>query len=252
MGRVEPTTDPPRPTSPRLLEAALRESLDLEVEVVLGRSRTRPVQAQRRGSSWTIRLHRAFLDADEEVIAALGLWLRAGRRARRAGALLDAWIEQHVLTTPEAPRRTRRGSPQGDCYDLAALAADLWDGFMAGALPAEQRPWLEWGPRRASRSRGGLRLGSWDPATNRVRIHPVLDSPTVPTWFVRTVLVHELLHAALPPLRDAAGRWRPHHPEFRRREAEWPDHQRARAWERTNLGALVRRARALGSSDARP
>jgi len=115
-------------------------------------------------------------------------------------------------------------------------------------LASEERPHLEWGQRRPSRSRGGLRLGSWDPHTNRVRLHPVLDDSRIPDWFVRTVLVHELLHAAHPPQRDRAGRWCPHHGEFRQREQSWPDHARAREYEREHMAQLVRTARGLGKN----
>ncbi|MBL6719848.1 MAG: hypothetical protein ISQ08_00390 [Planctomycetes bacterium] len=229
------------------LASVLGTALGTTLEVRLGRSRTQPVQTERQGSRWRVRLHEAFAEAEESALTALAGWLRSGQRARRASRELDAWLQERVWSQP-APRvrRERPGSPAGRCHDLEELAEDLWHGFLAGGLEGERRPRLEWGPRRRSRSRGGLRLGSWDPITNRVRLHAVLDSDEVPAWFIRAVLVHELLHALHPPVRDARGHWRPHHARFRAAERAWPDHDRAREYERLHIAGWVRRARALG------
>jgi hypothetical protein len=65
----------------------------------------------------------------------------------------------------------------------------------------------------------------------------------VPDWFVTFVLKHELLHSVMPSYRDAAGRWVHHGPEFRSREAAWPEFRAALGWERQNLPRLIRSAR---------
>lgn len=244
---ARPTPEQRRAAEQRLAEV-LGGLLGTTLRVRLGRSRTQPVQTRREGELWEVRLHEAFATADSEALEALAGWLRSGRRARKASRALDAWLEDHVWSLPAPKRRVAAGSPRGEVHDLEALANDLWSGFLEGGLDGERRPALEWGPRRASRSRGGLRLGSWDQATNRVRLHPVLDSEEIPAWFVRAVLVHELLHALHPPIRDARGHWRPHHARFQAAERRWPDHERARAFERANIRALVRRARALGTA----
>ena len=72
----------------------------------------------------------------------------------------------------------------------------------------------------------------------------------VPRWFVRFVLFHELLHAALGAERDSAGRRLHHGPRFRAIERAHPDHERALRWERRHLGALLRSAR--GGRPLRP
>lgn len=244
---ARPTPEQRRAAEQRLAEV-LGGLLGTTLRVRLGRSRTQPVQTRREGELWEVRLHEAFATADSEALEALAGWLRSGRRARKASRALDAWLEDHVWSLPAPKRRVAAGSPRGEVHDLEALANDLWSGFLEGGLDGERRPALEWGPRRASRSRGGLRLGSWDQTTNRVRLHPVLDSEEIPAWFVRAVLVHELLHALHPPIRDARGHWRPHHARFQAAERRWPDHERARAFERANIRALVRRARALGTA----
>jgi hypothetical protein len=74
-------------------------------------------------------------------------------------------------------------------------------------------------------------------------VHPVLDQPSVPRWFVRYVLFHEVLHSALNEPCVSPRRARHHGPEFRRREAAYVDTARALQWQTNHLGQLLRSAR---------
>jgi hypothetical protein len=71
-----------------------------------------------------------------------------------------------------------------------------------------------------------------------IRIHPTLDRPEVPEFYVAAVVFHEMLHQAVPA-REVGGRRIVHGAEFRRRERAYPDHARAKAWEERNLGLLL-------------
>jgi hypothetical protein len=184
------------------------------------------------------------------VVEDLASWLRAGRRARRASARLDAWIDAQLAALPPTRPRRMFARPRGRVHDLEALAEPLWDAaFRLDFEPVGEhpRPHLSWGRRARSRARNSLVLGSYDQRLRLVRVHPVLDHESVPAWFVGSVLHHELLHAALPSERDAAGRWIHHSAEFRRRERAFLWFSQARGWQRRHLPALLRRARASTS-----
>ena len=71
-----------------------------------------------------------------------------------------------------------------------------------------------------------------------IRIHPTLDRPEVPEFYVAAVVFHEMLHQAVPA-RDVNGRRVVHGPEFRRRERAYPEHARAKDWEERNLELLL-------------
>ena len=71
-----------------------------------------------------------------------------------------------------------------------------------------------------------------------VRIHPTLDRPEVPEFYVAAVVFHEMLHQAVP-VHEAGGRRVVHGREFRARERAYRDHERARAWESRHLGLLL-------------
>ena len=238
-------------------EAELSASLGYPVRVQLTRSRSYPIQLRhpkpaelrerpelRKG--WVVRLHRVFADAPAEVRDDLASWIRVGRRARRASRELGAWTERALAEEPPRPRRRVTLLPAGETHDLTQLTQELLETEFAGEFDGEPAaPDLTWGRRGKSRARGRLQLGSYQPADNVIRIHPVLDQRAVPAWLVRYVLFHEHLHAVLPSETDpATGRTSHHGRRFRERERAYPDYARALVWERQYLGRLLRSARA--------
>ena len=186
-------------------------------------------------------MNERFAEAPAEVREALAAWLASGRRARRACAVLDAWIAELGERLAEEPPAVPRLSPRGRVHDLVALRDELLASELAdGSLPPERVPHVTWGRRSASRARHTLQLGSYEAARSLVRLHPVLDQEAVPRSFVRYVLFHELLHAALDRVPGA----RLHHPPaFRRREERYAGFEAAKAWEEENIARLIRSAR---------
>lgn len=264
-GTPRATAEPPGGGRPAAgiaeLERALCAELRRAVRVRYGRSTSSPVVARpptpaelAREPTLTgglvVRLHQRFADAPQEVLAALGRWLRLGRRDRRACARLDRWIADEIPRRTAFPRAPHV-APRGEFHDLGELAGEVLSGELAWAFPTGcEPPRVTWGPRRRSRARHTLRLGSFEAARHLVRLHPVLDQAGVPRWFVRFVLFHELLHAALGPETAGTGRVLHHGPRFRAIERAHPDHGRAQRWERRHLGALLRSAR--GGRPLRP
>jgi hypothetical protein len=212
------------------------------VRVEFGRARQTVIRARDERGCLVVRMNAMFGRAPQEVRDSVARWLRSGRRARRAGAILDEWIEHELDELQRrAPTRVRL-RPRGEHHDLEALTAELLRGVLAGEFASADRPGVTWGRAGRSCSRRSLRLGSYDFRAKLVRIHRVLDQPAVPVWFVRYVLFHELLHAALG--EDTRGGRRVHHgPQFRRREAAYPDTAAALAWEERHVDALIRSAR---------
>ncbi len=229
----------------------LSRELGLEVQVVYTRARRSVLKVEPHGSRRTVRMNSFFAAAPIEIQYAVVAWVRSGRRARRQLALLDTWIESQIeLLEKQAPRKVRTVSA-GRVHDLERLARELRESEFAGQFAAESGteselatwPRLTWGRAPRSRSRRTLRLGSYDYWSGLVRMHPVLDQVSVPESFVRYVLFHELLHAALPAERGARGRRIFHSGEFRRRETEYSGTKAALAWEKQHLQELLWSAR---------
>jgi len=244
---VRAFVDAPRETwDEHAWSSYLAAELRVPVGVVFTRSRRTPVAVRAirdpRGAL-EVRLHHLFTDTPAEVRGALTSWLRSGRRAPRATDRLDAFIAEILRRAPPPTARRIVATP-GEHHDLERIARELLEGELALDFPPETaRPTIVWGRRNRSRTRHSLRLGSYDSDGRLVRIHPVLDQPAVPEWFVRFVVFHELLHAVFPIRRGEGRRWIHHGRAFRLRERAYVDHDRAHAWERAHLARLIRSAR---------
>ncbi|NOT31075.1 MAG: hypothetical protein HOP15_11560 [Planctomycetes bacterium] len=144
-----------------------------------------------------------------------------------------------TLGPPPPARIVTRGAH----HDLAEITADLLAREFRALAPARHPRGVTWGRRGARSARRSLQLGSFDPETTLVRIHPVLDQQAVPRWFIRYVLFHELLHAELNQPCAGARRAQHHGREFRLREQAYPGTAPALTWQEEHLSALLRSAR---------
>jgi hypothetical protein len=195
-------------------------------------------------SGLEVRMHAMFVEAPPHVHDAVVSWIRSGRRAPRACAVLDRWIAESLERLPIAAPRDTALRARGAFHDLEALKRELLAAELAAEFAGDlDHPRVTWGRQGQSRTRHSLRLGSFDPEGRIVRIHPVLDQVAVPVWFVRYVVFHELLHAVLPPRPGRGSRWIHHGAEFRRRERAYADYERAIAWEKAHMRELIRSAR---------
>jgi hypothetical protein len=97
---------------------------------------------------------------------------------------------------------------------------------------------ITWGPNRGGRRRHTIKTGVYVQDARLIRIHPALDRPEVPEYYVAAVVFHEMLHQVVPAV-EKDGRRVVHGPEFKRRERAYAGYARARAWEQENLDLLL-------------
>jgi hypothetical protein len=116
----------------------------------------------------------------------------------------------------------------GRAHDLRALAAAVRTAYFPGQELLE----IQWGKKITRRRRQSIRLGSYDPETKTIRIHPLLDSPRVPSWFIESIIHHEYLHHLLGAR---------HNRRFQRHERGFRYHREARVWLRRYLPMLLGR-----------
>lgn len=184
-------------------------------------------------------VHRMFLDAPEDVKAALAEFLvRPNRHNRLAIRNFAAAAERDAPPRP-VKRRAVKESARGLCYDLEPLARRVNEAFFGGRL--EYR--IAWGqrPRKRPRPTRTITLGRCYCADRLIRIHPILDNPHVPRFFVEFIVYHEMLHLVVPP-RPGKGSRALHHPkEFLALERQYPYYREAVAWQEANIDALLRR-----------
>lgn len=199
------------------------------------------ITVRREPGRYRLRLHRMFVHAGPEIVAALGRYV--ARNERAASAELSAFIDAHQHhiqeRTPRAPRPVPL-SPvvpvllaRGQAHDLQSIFDALNVRYFGGRIAAR----IAWGSRRG-RSARSLLLGSYAVEDRLIRIHPTLDRAIVPRFYVEWIVYHEMLHQKHPiPIVD--GRRCFHTQEFRAEERLFDDYERAVRWEHQNQHRLL-------------
>jgi hypothetical protein len=221
------------PTLVAELETRLRARSRGRISVVLTSNQVRLVSVRHHRSVAEVRVSRRVLERGEEAIEAVTAFVCDGAKGRSAMRSLMA-----TLPPPERrPPRRYRTRHAGRTHDLRALLS----AESMRAFGEEGSTTVTWGVRRRMRrSQRTIRLGSYAPEERVIRIHPLLDQPAVPDWFVGFVLYHELLHHRLGAGVEPGAKTG-HPPLFREAERQHPRFQDARAWEREVLPRLMRR-----------
>jgi hypothetical protein len=246
----------PQPPASRQLSLFDARSASREARVAAGRARAERLDAlvgepvllrvhdnrrimlsyRRTGGLVHYRLHHMVLDAPDEVVVALAAYALPARggaaRRREAGKRIDAFVRAR-LDRIGAPR-VGRLQPRGRAHDLQAIFDRLNAEAFGGAIEAR----IGWGPVRAGRRRRTVKTGVYLQDARVIRIHPTLDRPEVPEFYVAAVVFHEMLHQAVP-VHEVGGRRVIHGREFRARERAYRDHERAQAWEKRHIRLLL-------------
>lgn len=242
---------PPPPPAPRLerppsrqetlararqLAARVAEELGPQLKVLLTvhDNRSTMLSFRRQPPLLKIRAHHMFLDAPAAVVKAIADY--AGRGRAGAGAEIDDYIARQQQRIRAFPAKDTPLEARGACFDLQELYEAMNAAHFDNAIQAR----IGWGRQTSKRRRKSIRLGVYDHKLREIRIHPALDRPDVPRFFVEFIVFHEMLHQLFPSDRDS-GR-HVHHPRaFRLRERAFPRYAAAMAWERAHLQALLRR-----------
>ncbi len=129
-------------------------------------------------------------------------------------------------------------SHEGQYFDLRAIFDKINEQYFS-ERPL-RRYTITWGRLRRLPPKEYFVFGTIQEEDRLIRIHPRLDAPFVPTWFLEYVVYHEMLHSVVRDEFTADGRRRVHTEEFSRREREFIHYRRARRWEDENLERFLR------------
>lgn len=240
------------------LRRFLSEAAGRPVELKLNTNRSTMVSVRPDpfGVGLRMSVHRIFLDAGEPVLHALADFARRDTPAE-SHAVVRAYIaeNQHRASQVDvySPPRPRKGTALGKVHHLEPRARRLNEEHFEGRLDFR----ICWGSGQGgcNRRQRHVTLGTWSLAQRLIRIHPMLDHPHVPLYFLDFIVYHEMVHIAVPSSLGGGGRLLHHGPEFRAMEARYPLYAEALRWEKRWLPALIRSwngGAALPARAARP
>jgi hypothetical protein len=193
------------------------------------------ISVRRRDHAYHVRLHHLFLDADEGIIQALADYISGN--TGRAIRIIREFIREHrskirAKAIPKARNVNIRH--QGRHFNLLDSFHALNEGYFGGSISSS----ITWGKRVGHRRGSSIRLGSYSPSSNIIRINPALDRDFVPNYVLDAIIYHERLHRHLG-FQYAGGRRLSHYARFKELERGFVHYERARLWIKNNLPLLT-------------
>jgi hypothetical protein len=175
-----------------------------------------------------LSLHEMFLSAPEEVLLAIVAYVKRSRKDRQMhNKRLKEYINLHYDNYHyEKSLPTLR--TKGQVYDLEELMKDLNQEYFDGKLQLA----ITWFKGRGGRRR--ILFGKYEQSMRLVRISDSLDVSSIPMFFVRYIIYHEMVHSVVQSKIDECGRCRMHGPEFKTVEKRFKEYAQAREWEKNN------------------
>ncbi|MBI5537059.1 MAG: hypothetical protein HY898_30335 [Deltaproteobacteria bacterium] len=217
------------------LERRLATAANQPVVLSITDNRHSMIRHARAGGVLRVRLHHMFLGSPPAVQEALVHYLVNGNR--QASNLVGQYIDANLTRIKPRRRTAMQLLTRGKCHDLLDIFRSLNETYFDGAVDAV----ITWGrsSKRHGQSRKSIKLGGYNAVERLISIHPALDRPWVPRYFVSFVVFHEMLHHVVPAPRGG-GRANLHPPAFREREATYRFYERALAWERSHISRMLR------------
>ncbi len=209
--------------SEKPLQQYLEEHLGRLVSLVLTENSSTMLSSRARDGVLRLRLHRIFMNADDEVLDEIVSYLK---NKKAPMPLFRDFVLKNKAKLSVKPPRQIPLKTAGKHHDLREVYDAVNNEYFEGSISAT----ITWGsksPRHAVRKRT---LGSYSERSHTIRINPVLDRKAVPRYFVAFIVYHEMLHAVLgSPVKGT--RRSIHCREFKRRERLFREYARAMAWE---------------------
>jgi len=173
------------------------------------------------------RMHWMFLKAGDDILKEIADFI--SKRTVRT-PLIRHFIQANsdcIKARDGCPKRPVAIRTKGKFHDLREVFTSLNDTYFSGQVTSS----ISWGRRHARRIVRRLTLGSFSKNTNTIWINTVLDRKTIPGYFIRYIVYHEMLHSIMKEEKKN-GRRLLHNSAFRQRERLLGEYEKAVAWEK--------------------
>jgi hypothetical protein len=219
------------------MENILKSLLNRPASITITDNTRSMLSVRRKDHAFHVRLHHIFLNADERILKAVAEYVSG--RSRRPLEIIKDFIREHGAAVKKsresAPRRINIRH-EGMHFNLLDSFQDLNETYFNGEVDCP----ITWGNILGRPCRRSIRLGSYSPVSDLIRISPVLDRDYVPQFVVDSITYHEMLHKFLG-FKYIKGRRFSHHADFKEMERRFVHGDKARAWIKKNLNLLMGR-----------
>lgn len=214
-------------------ERELRERLGSDLRLIWTANRRVMISFKRKGATPILRLHENFALADNRLQADLASYL--ARDCRK----VPKSVKEFINSLPPHDIKSRAGenlTHRGKQFNLRTIYQKLNRAYFKKRLKGK----IVWGRKIFSRTKQNIVLGSYYPADETIRIHPVLDTEIVPRFYLEAVVYHEMVHEQLDKVENRRGEEALLHTKrFKELERRFRFHILANAWEKRHLEKLL-------------
>jgi hypothetical protein len=219
------------------MENRLKSLLNKPASITITDNTHSMLSVRCKDHAFHVRLHHIFLNADEKILKAVAEYVSG--RSRRPLEIIRGFIREHSASV----RKSRETAPrqvnirhEGKYFNLLDSFQDLNETYFNREVDCP----ITWGNIIGKPCRRSIRLGSYSPVSDLIRINPVLDRDYVPQYVVDSITYHEMLHKFLG-FKYAKGRRFSHHAAFKEMENNFIHGDKAKAWIKNNLNLLMSR-----------
>ena len=205
------------------LKNYFQKEVNKPVLLTLTDNSTSMISVREKQGGISVRLHRIFLKADNEVLDEV---VRFIKKKRGKTPVIKEFIRQNQSFLKEGKPRTITINPNGKLYNLTDIFNSLNSEYFNNILSVL----ITWGKRSPRYAVKKRTLGNYQKKTNTIRINPILDSRKVPRYVIEFIVYHEMLHAVIDTVLKN-GRRRIHSKEFKNHERKYRNYHKAIEWE---------------------
>ena len=206
----------------------LKEFLPYNCNIKVVNRKSRLVSVKKKLFSTEVNIHSIFLKSDDSIISDIIEFVlnRNKDRVKESKERIAAFFEKNYTSKSTTLNINYK------YHDINSIVNDIITELKIIYKEVDfDKLKITWG-KNSRRRRVSIRFGSYDKKRNLVRIHPVLDNPDVPEYFIKSVIYHEIAHFISYELSEKNS---PHGKTFysilKRID---PDFEKSKMWEKNN------------------
>jgi hypothetical protein len=204
----------------------LSERTGFNLEIIVNENRSSMLSVLSKKGKWAkLSIHRMFLHAPDEVIEAVAKYVK--NKEDPSFKVVRSFIHANIQRVDYSHRLNPMSlSTQGRIYNLQEIFDEINQEYFMGKVKLGLT-WVDKPHKKTSR----IVYGQYYETLKLIKISKLLDDIQCPRYFLAFVIYHEMLHHVVPSYIDEKGVHCIHSKQFKEREMQFKDFQKAKAWE---------------------
>ncbi len=211
----------------------LESNLGKKLKLKINDNRSTMLSVRWETDCTKVSMHRMFLDAPENIIQALGCYIRQEHEVM--DTQIKVFIEEGLKKLDYSHLVDRsKIFHQGNVYNLKDLYDEVNRDYFDNKLNLE----ITWFGKGNQLNRSRCTFGLYHDPLKLIKINRLLDSLSFPKYILTYVIYHEMLHHVCPAYIDENGLNRVHSKEFKEKEEQFLYFNQAQEWIKENQDYL--------------